>query len=144
VPHPWLNLFIPRSRILEFDAGVFKRIFRDANPAGLIIMYPMNKDRWDDRMTTMTPTSDDVFYNVALLWSALSVSDVEQLNRDSKAVLAFCEKAGMEYKQYLPPPHISRWNKIIELKAKYDPQAILSPGQRIFSSLAEAASSAVA
>ena len=35
VPHPWLNLFIPRSRILEFDAGVFKHIFRFSNPAGV-------------------------------------------------------------------------------------------------------------
>ncbi|CAL4889120.1 unnamed protein product [Urochloa decumbens] len=153
VPHPWLNLFIPRSRILDFDAGVFKCIFRDANPAGRILMYPMNKDRWDDRMTTATP-NDDVFYNVALLWSALSANDVEQLHRDNKAVIAFCEKAGIGYKQYLPH-HTSqdgwlqhfgaKWSKIIELKAKYDPQAILSPGQRMFSSsLANAATIAVA
>ncbi|CAL4970570.1 unnamed protein product [Urochloa decumbens] len=153
VPHPWLNLFIPRSRILDFDAGVFKCIFRDANPAGRILMYPMNKDRWDDRMTTATP-NDDVFYNVALLWSALSANDVEQLHRDNKAVIAFCEKAGIGYKQYLPH-HTSqdgwlqhfgvKWSKIIELKAKYDPKAILSPGQRMFlSSLANAATRAVA
>ncbi|CAL5023108.1 unnamed protein product [Urochloa decumbens] len=152
VPHPWLNLFIPRSRILDFDAGVFKGIFRDANPAGLILMYPMNKDRWDDRMTTVTP-NDDVFYNVALLWSALSVNDVEQLHRDNKAVIAFCEKTGIEYKQYLPH-HASqdgwlqhfgvKWSKIIELKAKYDPQTILSPGQRMFPSFADAATRAVA
>ncbi|CAO2045093.1 unnamed protein product [Urochloa humidicola] len=152
VPHPWLNLFIPRSRILDFDAGVFKCIFRDANPAGLILMYPMNKDRWDDRMTTVTPNGD-IFYNVALLWSALAANDLEQLHRDNKVVIAFCEKTGIEYKQYLPH-HTSqdgwlqhfgvKWSKIIELKAKYDPQAILSPGQRMFSSLANAATRAVA
>nr|CAB3449362.1 unnamed protein product [Digitaria exilis] len=153
VPHPWLNLFVPRSRILDFDAGVFKCIFRDSNPAGLILMYPMNKDKWDDRMTTVTPTSDDVFYNVALLWSALSTNDVEQLHRDNKAVLAFLEKANIGYKQYLPH-HTSqdgwlqhfgvKWSKIIVLKAKYDPQAILSPGQRMFLSPAKVSSSAVA
>ncbi|KAF8769765.1 hypothetical protein HU200_006375 [Digitaria exilis] len=153
VPHPWLNLFVPRSRILDFDAGVFKCIFRDSNPAGLVLMYPMNMDKWDDRMTTVTPTSHDVFYNVALLWSALSTNDVEQLHRDNKAVLAFLEKANIGYKQYLPH-HTSqdgwlqhfgvKWSKIIVLKAKYDPQAILSPGQRMFLSPAKVSSSAVA
>ncbi|XP_072146835.1 cytokinin dehydrogenase 6-like [Setaria viridis] len=152
VTHPWLNLFIPWSRILDFDAGVFKCIFTDANLAGLILMYPMNKDRWDDRMTTVTPTNDDVFYNVALLWLALSANDVDQLHRDNKAVLAFCEKSGIEYKQYLPHRtsqdgwlrHFGvKWSRIIDLKMKYDPQAILSPGQRMFSLPVEAASSAI-
>jgi cytokinin dehydrogenase len=46
VPHPWLNLFVPRSRILHFDAAVFKGILRNANPVGLILMYPMNKDMY--------------------------------------------------------------------------------------------------
>lgn len=152
VTHPWLNLFIPWSRILDFDAGVFKCIFRDANPAGLILMYPMNKDRWDDQMTTVTPTNDDVFYNVALLWLALSANDVDQLHRDNKTELAFCEKSGIEYKQYLPHRtsqdrwlrHFGvKWSRIIDLKMKYDPQAILSPGQRMFSLPVEAASSAI-
>ncbi|CAD6341613.1 unnamed protein product [Miscanthus lutarioriparius] len=66
VPHPWLNLFVPRSRIVDFDAGVFKGILKDTKPVGLVLMYPMNKDRWDDRMTTSTP-DEDVFYAVGLL-----------------------------------------------------------------------------
>ncbi|KAK1662726.1 hypothetical protein QYE76_050885 [Lolium multiflorum] len=28
VPHPWLNLFLPRSRALDFAAGVFDGILR--------------------------------------------------------------------------------------------------------------------
>jgi len=74
---------------------------------------------------------------------------VEQLHRDNKAVLAFCEKKGGHRIQTIATtPHISRWLATafwseMEQEAKYDPQAILSPGQRMFSSLAEAASSAV-
>ncbi|KAK3152516.1 hypothetical protein QOZ80_2BG0160030 [Eleusine coracana subsp. coracana] len=150
VPHPWLNLFVPRSRILDFDAGVFKGLLRDANPAGIILMYPMNKDRWDDRMTAVTAgdEDDDVFYAVGLLWSALSAGEVERLERQNEAVMAFCEEAGMGCKQYLP--HFAsqdgwrghfgaKWERLVELKAKYDPHAILSPGQRIFASRAEKA-----
>ncbi len=46
IPHPWLNLFVPKSRILDFDSGVFKDIFLKQNiPAGLVIVYPMNRDK---------------------------------------------------------------------------------------------------
>ncbi|XP_062178439.1 cytokinin dehydrogenase 10-like [Phragmites australis] len=140
VPHPWLNLFVPRSRILDFDAGVFKGILKDAKPVGLILMYPINKDRWDDRMTTVTP-DDDVFYAVGLLQSAVAAGDLERLESENEAVLEFCDRAGIGCKQYLPH-HASqngwrrhfgeRWARIAELKRKYDPQAILSPGQGIF------------
>ncbi|KAL6888908.1 hypothetical protein ACP4OV_009934 [Aristida adscensionis] len=157
VPHPWLNLFIPRSRIMDFNKNVFKGILRDAKPAGLILMYPMNKNKWDDRMTAMTPVAadeeDDVFYAVGLLWSAMSVDDVEQLEKLNESVLEFCNQAGIGCKQYLPhyksqegwQQHFgAKWGRIAELKAQYDPHMILSPGQRIFSPRIEAANIAAA
>uniref|UniRef100_A0A0D9VDV1 cytokinin dehydrogenase n=1 Tax=Leersia perrieri TaxID=77586 RepID=A0A0D9VDV1_9ORYZ len=147
VPHPWLNLFVPRSRILDFDAGVLKGVFADANPVGVILMYPMNRDMWDDRMTAVAG-DDDVFYLVGLLRSAVVADDVEQLERENEAVLAFCVNEGIGCKQYLPH-YVSRdewqrhfgdkWSRVAELKAKYDPHGILSPGQKIFSSPASMA-----
>ncbi|CAL5048366.1 unnamed protein product [Urochloa decumbens] len=143
VPHPWLNLFVPRSRILDFDAGVFKGILRDAKPVGLILMYPMNKDMWDDRMTAATPDDgeDDVFYAVGLLRSAVAAGELERLERENAAVLEFCDREGIGCKQYLPH-HASpdgwrrhfgeKWSRVAALKRKYDPWAILSPGQGIF------------
>nr|GMD98465.1 cytokinin dehydrogenase 5 [Ipomoea batatas] len=44
VPHPWLNLFIPKSRIEEFDRGVFKGILGNKT-SGPILIYPMNKNK---------------------------------------------------------------------------------------------------
>ena len=142
VPHPWLNLFVPRSRILDFDAGVFKGILRDAKPAGPVLMYPMNRDRWDGRMTTATPDGgEDVFYAVGLLRSAVAAGDLERLERENAAVLAFCDREGVGCTQYLPH-HASRdgwrrhfgekWGRLAALKRRYDPRGILSPGQGIF------------
>lgn len=46
VPHPWLNLFVPASRISDFDEGVFKGIILKQNiTAGLVLIYPMNKTK---------------------------------------------------------------------------------------------------
>uniref|UniRef100_A0A0D9WRE5 cytokinin dehydrogenase n=1 Tax=Leersia perrieri TaxID=77586 RepID=A0A0D9WRE5_9ORYZ len=159
VPHPWLNLFVPKSRILDFDAGVFKGILRHANPVGLILIYPMNKDKWDERMTAVTPPGDEeVFYAVGLLRSAAGdagaggENGLEQLERENAAALDFCDREGIGCRQYLPH-HASRegwmrhfgaakWPRVAELKARFDPRAILSPGQGIFSPVTMAAASA--
>jgi cytokinin dehydrogenase len=142
VPHPWLNLFIPRSRILDFDTGVVKGLLGGTNPVGVILMYPMNTNKWDDRMTVVAPLAgEDMFYTVGLLRSAVVPSDLELLERENKAVLTFCDKEGIECKQYLPH-HMSqdgwqqhfdaKWSRMAKLKAKFDPHTIMSPGQRIF------------
>lgn len=44
VPHPWLNLLVPKSRISDFDNGVFKGILGNKT-SGPILIYPMNKDK---------------------------------------------------------------------------------------------------
>lgn len=44
VPHPWLNLFVPRSRISDFDKGVFKGILGNKT-SGPILIYPINKNK---------------------------------------------------------------------------------------------------
>uniref|UniRef100_A0A0E0JXE2 cytokinin dehydrogenase n=1 Tax=Oryza punctata TaxID=4537 RepID=A0A0E0JXE2_ORYPU len=151
VPHPWLNLFVPQSRILDFDTGVLKGVFAGANPVGVILMYPMNRNMWDDRMTAVSG-NDDVFYVVGLLRSAVAPGDVERLERENGEVLAFCDNEGIGCKQYLPhyasqdgwQSHFGvKWSRVAELKAKYDPHGILSPGQRIFSSPAPMALAAM-
>lgn len=44
VPHPWLNLFVPGSRIADFDRGVFRAILGNKT-SGPILIYPMNKHK---------------------------------------------------------------------------------------------------
>ncbi|GMH23395.1 hypothetical protein Nepgr_025238 [Nepenthes gracilis] len=92
VPHPWLNLFVPRSRIADFNDGVFKGILGN-NTSGPILIYPMNRNKWDDLMSTVTP-DEDVFYLVALLRSALNGDDrtqtLEYLTEQNSQILKFC------------------------------------------------------
>ncbi|XP_062180857.1 cytokinin dehydrogenase 9 [Phragmites australis] len=44
VPHPWLNLIIPRSSIHTFAREVFGKILKDSSN-GPIMIYPVNKSR---------------------------------------------------------------------------------------------------
>ncbi|RYR30147.1 hypothetical protein Ahy_B01g054978 [Arachis hypogaea] len=46
VPHPWLNLFIPKSQIMQFNSGVFRGIIFKRNiTTGPVLVYPMNRSK---------------------------------------------------------------------------------------------------
>ncbi|XP_011077993.1 cytokinin dehydrogenase 4-like [Sesamum indicum] len=138
--HPWLNLFIPKSRIHDFYDGVLENMIPKLRKTpGLFIFYPLNTKKWDSRMSAVTP-DEDVFYNLGLLHSGRpNESDVFELFNNQ--VLGFCEKAGIKVKQYLPYhksredwiKHFgSKWSIFQQRKMEFDPKMILSPGQRIF------------
>ncbi|KAG6492797.1 hypothetical protein ZIOFF_047764 [Zingiber officinale] len=146
VPHPWLNLFVPASRIADFDASVFRGILGN-NTGGPVLIYPMNKHKWDERSSAVTP-DEDVFYLVAFLRSALPDSDdptqsLTYLKRQNQEILEFCNHAQIKIKikQYLPhyktqeewASHFGpKWNRFVERKARYDPKCVLGSGQGIF------------
>ncbi|CAN8234634.1 unnamed protein product [Cochlearia groenlandica] len=143
VPHPWLNLFVPKSRISDFDKGVFKGILGNKT-SGPILIYPMNKDKWDEKSSAVTP-DEEVFYLVALLRSALSDGEetqkLEYLKEQNRRILEFCDEAKINVKQYLPHyatqeewvAHFGdKWDRFKSMKAEFDPRHILATGQRIF------------
>uniref|UniRef100_A0A0E0JF79 cytokinin dehydrogenase n=1 Tax=Oryza punctata TaxID=4537 RepID=A0A0E0JF79_ORYPU len=146
VPHPWLNLFLPRSDVLAFVVGVFHGILRRTATMGPVLIYPMNRNKWDSNMSAViTDDEEEVFYTVGILRSAAAAGDVGRLEEQNKEILGFCEVAGIGYKQYLPyyssqaewqKRHFGakHWPKFVQRKSKYDPKAILSRGQRIFTS----------
>ncbi|KAI3790060.1 hypothetical protein L2E82_02873 [Cichorium intybus] len=146
VPHPWLNLFVPKSRIMDFNQGVFVDIIQNQSrsSSGPFLVYPINREKWDDKMSVVIPEDDDdMFYTVALLNSAGGAKDWETIDNQNTEILQFCDKSGIMVKQYFP--HYSKkkewmkhfgnkWDVFKERKAQFDPKMILSPGQNIFNS----------
>lgn len=143
VPHPWLNLFVPKSRIDDFDKGVFKGILGNKT-SGPILIYPMNKFKWDEDTSVVTP-NEDVFYLVALLRSALQNGEealtLERLSDENRQILDFCKEHNIGVKQYLPhyttqqewmDHYGEKWPQIYKSKMEFDPRHILATGQKIF------------
>ncbi|CAA7400067.1 unnamed protein product [Spirodela intermedia] len=125
VPHPWLNLFVPASRIVDFAGEVFGKI-------------------WDNRTSAVIP-DEEIFYLVGFLHSAPpadgGAGNLRRALAQNERILSFCRSAGIKAKQYLPHYTISsewmthfglRWETVVRRKMAYDPMAILAPGQRIF------------
>ncbi|KAK8943109.1 Cytokinin dehydrogenase 5 [Platanthera zijinensis] len=145
VPHPWLNLFVPASKINDFDRGVFRGILGNKT-GGPILIYPIKKQRLDERSSVVTP-DEDIFYLVAFLRSAVPGSgdqtqSLAYLIDQNRQILEYCESAGIGAKQYLPN-HSSRakwedhfgpgrWERFFHQKAEFDPNCILGIGQGIF------------
>ncbi|KAK7329029.1 hypothetical protein VNO77_23174 [Canavalia gladiata] len=141
VPHPWLNIFVPRSRISDFNEGVFKGIILKQNIiAGLCIVYPVNRNKWDDRMSAVTP-DEDVFYGVSLLHAATGFDEVKTFQTQNQQILQFCKDNGIKITEYLTGnkthqewvQHFGpKWKLFQDRKTQFDPKRILSPGQGIF------------
>ncbi|KAL6554945.1 Cytokinin dehydrogenase [Orobanche gracilis] len=141
--HPWLNLFIPKSRIVDFNRKVLATMLPRLNKTtGVFIFYPMNKIKWDDRMSAVIPKDGDqnIFYALALLHSTPR-GEYKSMDGFNKEVLQVCKNAGINVKQYLPHytnmgdwiTHFgSKWRTFSQRKKIFDPKFILSPGQRIF------------
>ncbi|KAG0517848.1 hypothetical protein BDA96_09G124600 [Sorghum bicolor] len=142
VPHPWLNLMVPKSSIHTFAREVFGKILKDSN-SGPILLYPVNKFRWDNRTSVVIP-DEEVFYLVGFLSSVPSSSGphgVEHALNLNNQIIEFSGKAGIRVKQYLPNYNTAqewkahfeaRWETFQRRKNAYDPLAILAPGQGIF------------
>ncbi|XP_031284840.1 cytokinin dehydrogenase 6 [Pistacia vera] len=143
VPHPWLNLLIPKSKIHDFAEGVFGNIITETSN-GPILIYPLNKSKWDNRTSVVIP-GEDIFYLVAFLSSAVPSSKgkdgLEHILTQNKRILDYCETANLGVKQYLPhyttqeewKTHFGpQWEVFAQRKSTYDPLAILAPSQRIF------------
>ncbi|XP_038701533.1 cytokinin dehydrogenase 9-like [Tripterygium wilfordii] len=142
VPHPWLNLLVPQSKILYFAQEVFGNIITTTSN-GPILIYPVNKSKWKNRTSLVTP-DEDTFYQVAFLASAVPSSTgtdgLEHILTRNQKVLDFCATQ-LGIKQYLPHYNTQEewkkhfgpgWAVFVQRKLTYDPLAILAPGQRIF------------
>ncbi|KAG2323522.1 hypothetical protein Bca52824_016735 [Brassica carinata] len=140
VPHPWLNLYVPKSQILDFHNGVVKDILLKQNStSGVALFYPTNRNKWDNRMSAVIP-DEDVFYVVGLLQSA-SPQNVAEVERVNETIIRFCKDSGIKIKQYLMHftrkedwvEHFgSKWGDFFKRKDLFDPKKLLSPGQDIF------------
>ncbi|KAG0523895.1 hypothetical protein BDA96_07G162500 [Sorghum bicolor] len=141
-PHPWLNLFVSARDVADFDRAVIKGMLADGID-GPMLVYPMLKSKWDPNTSVALPEGE-IFYLVALLrFCRPGGPAVDELVAQNGAILSACRANGYDYKAYFPSYRggeaewsrhfgAARWRRFVDRKARYDPLAILAPGQKIF------------
>ncbi|KAF4382204.1 hypothetical protein G4B88_011533 [Cannabis sativa] len=142
-PHPWLNLFVSKSDVAEFDRVVFKNLLKEG-VGGPMLIYPLLRSKWDHRTSTVLPDGE-IFYLVALLRFSPAYPkgpSVDKLIDQNKDIVNYCFAKGFDFKLYLPHYRTEKewkrhfgnqWSRFVQRKLNFDPKAILAPGQKIFS-----------
>ncbi|KAL5230490.1 hypothetical protein ABZP36_029266 [Zizania latifolia] len=153
-PHPWLNIFISSRDIAAFDRAVLQGMLADGVD-GPMLVYPMLKSKWEQATSVALPEGE-IFYLVALLRFCRPYPGgppVDELVAQNNAIIDACRSNGYDYKMYFPTYHAvsdwarhfgAKWARFLERKARYDPLAILAPGQNIFSRSPSSSSSVAA
>ncbi|WOL16865.1 cytokinin dehydrogenase 3-like [Canna indica] len=149
VPHPWLNMFVPKSGIKEFIELLLGNI-SPSDFEGLVLVYPLLTDKWDANTSVVLPEASEaagqeVVYIVGVLQSAdpatCSAECLRSLLYRHHHVAQAAADPQIGAKQYLPHhpsqghwrDHFGRrWDRFMDRKARFDPLSILSPGQGIF------------
>ncbi|KAJ1691159.1 hypothetical protein LUZ63_015314 [Rhynchospora breviuscula] len=140
---PWLVMLVPKSKVLEFGSKVYRGILNGFKGGRFFLLYPLNRAMWDDEMSAVTP-NEEVFYRADFLWTSEAANETKSIAKKNKQIQNICEKYNFGCKEYLP--HFTnqiawqkqfgeKWEKFVSRKMKYDPKALLSPGQRIFTTL---------
>lgn len=141
-PHPWLNLFVSKTDIADFDRVVFNNILKNG-VGGPMLIYPLLRSKWDDRTSVVLPEGE-IFYIVALLRFSPPYPKgppTEALVAQNNEIIESCIDNGFDFKLYFPHYHSEQdwkrhfgngWKRFVDRKASFDPMAILAPGQNIF------------
>ncbi|CAA0814265.1 Cytokinin dehydrogenase 4 [Striga hermonthica] len=139
--HPYLALFIPKSDIVEFNKLVVTGMLPRLNQtSGNFMFFPLKKNKWNDSMSAVTPEGD-IFYGLGLLHS-IPKNAYKSIDAFNNEILRVCEESDIKIKQYLPHyttqedwiNHFgqAKWETFVKRKELFDPNMILSPGQKIF------------
>lgn len=141
-PHPWWNAFLPDSATDEFVGRLAAELVpEDLGMPGCVLVYPIRTDRLGTRLFRVP--DEPVVFLVAVLRFALGADDAAvrrmiDANRDwfdrAGAVGGISYPIGtIEYHPADWRPHFGpRWPEFEAAKRRYDPNGILTPGQRIF------------
>ncbi|MEW2523056.1 FAD-binding protein [Actinacidiphila alni] len=140
--HPWLNLLLPGDRAAALAATLLDRMAgQDTGPGGVVLLYPLSAARLH---TPLLRTPDDpVPYLLAVLWT-LDPADPAAVAARAAANHAMYETVraagGTQYPVGTIPMSAADWRsqygrswpEFAAAKHRYDPCALLAPGQHIF------------
>jgi FAD/FMN-containing dehydrogenase len=140
-PHPWWNAFLPDSQADTFVSSVIKDLTTaDIGASGVILLYPFRRSRL--HLPLLRLPEEDLVFLFAVLRTASSgaagpgtMLDANRtLYRRARALGGFQYPVGSiptthgDWRSHFGP----YWPALVAARHRYDPDAILTPGQGIF------------
>lgn len=140
-PHPWLNVFIPADKAQAFVREVLESTTAEDLGQGPVLLYPFRADRVDAPFVR-TPHTRHVFI-LSLLRTAVPPTPETAAALVAKNRAIFERLTAIGGKRYpIDSVPMSRddwrahfgpaWDEFVAAKRWFDPDNVLTPGQRIF------------
>jgi FAD/FMN-containing dehydrogenase len=139
--HPWINLFLPAAQVDQFVGGALDVMQpEDIGTSGVILLYPVRTNRL--RRPMMPVPEDDFVFLLAVLRAALPnsfgvrhmIASNRNLYERAKSIGGTVYPIGTipftqeDWRTHFGPT----WPMLCRMKARYDQQCLLTPGQGIF------------
>lgn len=141
-PHPLLDVFVPASRAASVVGGALATLTPGDIGIGPILLYPVNTSRFT-RPLFRVPQEPSAFLfsllrttanaDPALLQRQLASNRaIHDANRDAGGtwypIGAIADYTQSDWRLH----YGSLWDQVAESKRRYDPDRVLTPGQRMF------------
>jgi FAD/FMN-containing dehydrogenase len=141
LPHPWLDLFVPSSKMNAFATTTLAS-FNPADflPPGLVLCYPFIRDRL--RRPMLRVPDEDTFFLFDLLRTTPPdpgvINAVVARNRElydqnvaqggSHYTIAAVPLSPKDWKRHFQP----EWGRLVSAKSQFDPSNVLGAGVPVF------------
>ena len=141
LPHPWLDVFVPGPDAASFIGNVLAQTTEASMGQGPIIIYPVRRDKVHTPFLRL-PESEH-FFLLSLLRTAFppTPANIADLVAQNRAIYdALVDIGGKRYPidavevtQADWQEHFGdAWDDFVAAKDEFDPDNVLSPGQKIF------------
>ncbi|HTV18425.1 MAG TPA: FAD-binding protein [Polyangiaceae bacterium] len=140
VPHPWLNLFLPARSADDFVQGVLDALGPEDTGGGPILCYPFRRAALTRPFVAM-PDADVVVIFGLLRFAPPDPAAVQALLEQNRVLYELARDAGgkryaIDSVPFTPEDwrdHFGeRFAAFAALRARFDPNGVLTPGQQIF------------
>jgi cytokinin dehydrogenase len=140
VPQPWLDVFLPDSRIGEFAGKILAALTpEDMGPHWPILIYPLKARSFHRRALRIPGT--DAFWLIDVLSSARNAAAARKMLARNRKIFEFARNLGgkhypisalaldrEDWKRHFHP----HWGWFSRAKRRFDPDNVLNPGPGIF------------
>lgn len=140
-PHPWLDLFVPDSKVESFVGDVVSDLTVSDTGQGAVLLYPVKTKRF--QLPLFRVPQEEIVFLFAILRTAVPPEDavVERMVADNRRLFEENRNLGgdfypidaipltqKDWKQHFRP----YWGKLVSAKRRYDSRNVLTPTPGIF------------
>ncbi len=141
LPHPWIDVFVPGSQAASYISNALAQTSEASMGQGPILIYPVRRDKVNTPFLRLP--DDEHFFLFSLLRTAFppTPENIADLLEQNRAIYDSVVDIGgkrypigsVELTQADWQDHFGdEWSDFVAAKNQFDPDNVMTPGQRIF------------